>query len=379
MHSLLTHPTAIQAILEGIFICFIGFHASWFIGLCLILFLIGLVIARLFVLCFSSKTGPKPLHANPKTIFITGGGSTAGIGFALAKEYVSHGAATIILTDINESALSTAASDLQTHHQAVLAQSQSKKSTPTISPTLTVVTQVVDVTDQAKMSQIMVHLDDIYSIDIVVANAGIAPHNLSHLSFEEMTRKTHEINTTGVMNTIFPLKNVFRSRKSGSQFIIISSASSFFPLAGTAYPASKAWATQFGRTLRQELAFENVSVVTICPGFVDTPLLDKVSRDYTIWRITPQQLARRVIVASQNDESLCVFPTWRWFALYHIFWTIGFKLMDYIAFQTKIREPCSDLLLDEVNSLHKEKLVIPNNVSGTIKNNSSANGQFKID
>jgi hypothetical protein len=236
----------------------------------------------------------------------------------------------------------------------------------------------------------------------VIANAGVQPKAMGAImSFEQMTRYTHSVNTNGILNTVFPLSNKFRQLKNGKQFIIISSASSFIPLIGTAYPSTKAWATQFGRNYRHEMCYDNVSVVTITPGFVGTQFVSNIDASLLFWQMSPEECARKIFNASRTDESLCLMPKYRYMALINVLAVLGYKFVDYIGAITKVREPCNDFELPPLDikgdendgvltqkqvgglgdfivppdlpnnqSTSKEKLTIPN--SDSIKSNNAS-------
>jgi short-subunit dehydrogenase len=112
--------------------------------------------------------------------------------------------------------------------------------------------------------------------DIVIANAGISAGTLTgeaddNQVFEEILAT----NVTGMMLTFQPFLAAMRSRRQGV-LVGIASVAGFRGLPGaSAYSASKAAAISYLESLRVELSGSGLSVVTICPGYVDTPLTAK--------------------------------------------------------------------------------------------------------
>jgi len=109
--------------------------------------------------------------------------------------------------------------------------------------------------------------------DVVIANAGVSAGTstadpLDTAVFEEILAT----NTTGMMLTFRPFIDAMRSRRRGT-LVGIASIAGFRGLPGaSAYCASKSAAITYLESLRLELRNHGVKVVTICPGYVDTPM-----------------------------------------------------------------------------------------------------------
>jgi short-subunit dehydrogenase len=112
--------------------------------------------------------------------------------------------------------------------------------------------------------------------DIVIANAGVSAGTLTgkvddNKVFEEILAT----NLTGMMLTFQPFIEAMRARRQGV-LVGIASVAGFRGLPGAAaYSASKAGAISYLESLRVELSGSGVSVVTLCPGYVATPLTAK--------------------------------------------------------------------------------------------------------
>ncbi|HSV82203.1 MAG TPA: SDR family oxidoreductase [Ramlibacter sp.] len=109
--------------------------------------------------------------------------------------------------------------------------------------------------------------------DVVIANAGISigVDTAEREDLERMAR-TFAVNNVGMAATFHPFVAAMRARGSGT-LVGIASVAGIRGLPGHgAYCASKAAVISYCESLRGELRGTGVRVVTIAPGYVDTPL-----------------------------------------------------------------------------------------------------------
>ena len=109
--------------------------------------------------------------------------------------------------------------------------------------------------------------------DVVIANAGIGAGTLTE-NAEDLAvfSQIMDTNVLGMVTTFQPFVSVMRERASGA-LVGIASVAGFRGLpGGSAYSASKSAAITYLESLRVELHGSGVSVVTICPGYIRTPL-----------------------------------------------------------------------------------------------------------
>ncbi|MEW6777100.1 MAG: SDR family NAD(P)-dependent oxidoreductase, partial [Bdellovibrionota bacterium] len=112
-------------------------------------------------------------------------------------------------------------------------------------------------------------------VDLLVANAGIGASAKSHKAGGEPAERTIRVNVLGAMYAIDAVVESMAERKSG-QIVGVSSLAGWRGLPGSAaYSASKAALTTYLETLRIDLARHGISVTTVHPGFVKTPLTAK--------------------------------------------------------------------------------------------------------
>jgi hypothetical protein len=109
--------------------------------------------------------------------------------------------------------------------------------------------------------------------DVVIANAGISV-GVDSADFADlaMMRATFETNNLGMAATFQPFVEPMRQRRCG-RLVGIASVAGIRGLPGHgAYCASKAAAISYCESLRGECRPFGVQVVTIAPGYIDTPL-----------------------------------------------------------------------------------------------------------
>lgn len=132
-----------------------------------------------------------------------------------------------------------------------------------------------DVTDAPALAAALIDWDACHPVDLLIANAGIA---VPGRETPEDARRIVDTNVTGLLNTLDPLIPAMAARGRG-QVGIVSSLAGFRALGGPpAYAGSKAFARLYGEALRGRLAGRGVGVSVICPGFLDTPMIDPGTR-----------------------------------------------------------------------------------------------------
>jgi NAD(P)-dependent dehydrogenase (short-subunit alcohol dehydrogenase family) len=109
--------------------------------------------------------------------------------------------------------------------------------------------------------------------DIVIANAGISQGTLTeHAADLQIFRAVLETNVQGMVHTFQPFLAAMKAARRGT-LAGIASVAGFRGLPGAgAYSASKAAAITYLESLRVELRGSGIAVVTICPGYVATPM-----------------------------------------------------------------------------------------------------------
>ncbi len=180
-------------------------------------------------------------------------GASGGLGLALARHYLERGA-TVAVIARREDAL-----------QALAAAHPGK-----------VHVYPADVCDAAALRAAA---DDFIARagvpDIVIANAGVSIGTLTRYAADgDVFRRVMEINVLGAVHTFQPFVEVMRAAGRG-RLVGIASVAGFRGLPGSgAYSASKAAFISYLESLRLEMHGSGVKVVTLCPGYIRTPMTD---------------------------------------------------------------------------------------------------------
>lgn len=184
-----------------------------------------------------------------KHIVISGGGS--GVGAELATQFAAAGGRVTILgrrlTALQEVADKTGATPLR-----------------------------CDVTDSAAVGAAIDKARDIHGpVAVAIANAGAAPSAPFHRITESEFQATLAVNLGGVFHLWQATLPDMKAADWGRLIAVASTAG----LKGYAYVspycAAKHGVVGMTRALAQELGASGVTTNAICPGFIDTPLLQR--------------------------------------------------------------------------------------------------------
>ena len=144
--------------------------------------------------------------------------------------------------------------------------------------------------------------------DVVIANAGVSI-GMDTEQFEDLDvmAQTFAINNLGLAATFHPFVALMRERGAG-RLVGIGSVAAIRGLPGHgAYCASKAGVVAYCESLRCELRGSGIKVVTICPGYVDTPLTQG-NRYGMPFLLQPEEFADRAFRAIEAGSSYRVIP-----------------------------------------------------------------------
>lgn len=183
--------------------------------------------------------------------WVTGAGS--GIGRSLCGALAERGA-TVVATDID---------------------SESAETTASANPD-SVIARHVDVTDaEAVAASIRSTVDDYGRIDLVFNNAGIiGPPGEFKLVQPHHWDPVLDINLRGVINGVCAAYPIM-SEQGGGQIVNTASVAGLGPLPGAvAYATTKHAVVGLSRSLRIEAAVYGVGVTVLCPGALETPILE---------------------------------------------------------------------------------------------------------
>ncbi|WP_035383221.1 SDR family oxidoreductase [Ferriphaselus sp. R-1] len=213
-------------------------------------------------------------------------GASSGLGLALARHYLEQGAVVGVYARRAEL--------LQTLAQAFPGQVH-------IYP--------LDVRDaEAQQAAARDFLTRVGTPDIVIANAGVSTGTLTRYAEDnDVFQHVLDINVMGAVKTFQPFVAAMREAGRG-RLVGIASVAGFRGLPGSgAYSASKAAFISYLESLRLEMHGSGVKVVTVCPGYIRTPMTD-INPYPMPFMLEPDEAARRIARVISRGSSFKVVP-----------------------------------------------------------------------
>lgn len=187
-------------------------------------------------------------------VFITG--ASSGIGAALAREYAARGATLGLLARRRDHLVALAASlpNPERHH-----------------------IYAVDVLDRDALAAAAHDFIANGGADIVIASAGISHGTLTDRPADlAVFDAVFATNVNATVATFAPFIPAMRQQATPCRLVGIGSVAGIRGMRGAgAYCASKAAVHSYCEALRLELRATNIRVVTIAPGYIDTPMTSK--------------------------------------------------------------------------------------------------------
>lgn len=245
----------------------------------------------------------------PRNVFITG--ASSGLGRALARRYAAHGAR-LGLAGRNEAALQELAGSLPGQHHCY----------------------VFDVRDRARLhaaaQDFIRHCGG--RVDAVIASAGISAGTLTgHAEDYAVFQAIVDTNLLATVATFEPFIEPMRAAGAG-RLVGIASVAGIRGLPGAgAYSASKAAVISYCESLRVELADSGVRVVTIAPGYIETPMT--AHNPYRMPFLTSAEaFAERAHAAIERGARYAVIP-WQMGAVAKLMRLLPDALYDRLARQ----------------------------------------------
>ncbi len=218
-------------------------------------------------------------------VFITG--ASSGIGAALARHY-ARGGASVGLFARRRDQLDALVAEL---------------------PAGRAVAYAGDVRDVDSVTTAAADfLDRFGTPDVVIANAGVSRGTVTeHAEDLPAFRAVFDTNVLGLVQTIQPFLAPMKAAGRGT-LVGVASVAGFRGLPGSgAYCASKAAAITYLESLRVELRGTGVAVVTVCPGYVATPMTE--NNPYPMpFRISDEKAARLIARAADRGSRFYVLP-----------------------------------------------------------------------
>ncbi len=147
-------------------------------------------------------------------------------------------------------------------------------------------------------------------IDIALIAHGTLPDQSD--CDRDLSQSMAEFTTNGssTIALMHRLANLLQSQGSGSLVVISSVAGDRGRASNAIYGAAKAAVSTYASALRQRLGRNGVQVLTVKPGFVDTPMTAHIGGKGALWA-KPDRIAAGIVRGVDRDRSVVYLP-WFW-------------------------------------------------------------------
>ena len=185
-----------------------------------------------------------------KIAVVTGGSS--GIGLATARRFIAEGAH-VVITARSQEALDAAVTELGDRATGIRG----------------------DVANLEDLDRLYAQVNEQFGrVDVLFANAGVAPFVPFEAVTEEHFDNLFDINVRGLF---FTVQKALPLLSEGASIILNASVVAQSGIANTSvYSATKAAVRSLGRTLAAELSPRQIRVNVVSPGLTETPLVGKL-------------------------------------------------------------------------------------------------------
>jgi NAD(P)-dependent dehydrogenase (short-subunit alcohol dehydrogenase family) len=216
-------------------------------------------------------------------------GASSGIGLALAEQLLKEGSSVAMLSRRSESMQAIAAS----HPGKAFVYSH-------------------DVTNYAEVPALFQQIArDLGGLDLVIYASGVMSGVDEHEYNFEKDRETIEVNVLGAFAWLNEAGKRFEQLKGGTIVGISSVAGERGRRGNPAYCTSKAAFSTYLESLRNRLSRFGVNVVTIKPGFIDTPMTR--GKPGLFWVISAETASKRILGSVRRGANTVYVPTrWRY-------------------------------------------------------------------
>ncbi len=150
-------------------------------------------------------------------------------------------------------------------------------------------------------------------IDAVLVAHGSLPDQAQCQKDLKALRSEFDTNACSVISLLTVSANYLEPRGKGVLAVIGSVAGDRGRQSNYVYGAAKAAVATFAEGLQHRLSVKGVDVVTIKPGFVDTPMTDGMDKSGLLWA-QPDRVADGIIRAMERGQRVSYLP-WFWWGI----------------------------------------------------------------
>lgn len=233
-------------------------------------------------------------------------GATSAIAHAVARRQAARGAR-LFLVARNEQALAAHADDLRVRGAGEVR------------------TALLDANDIAAHSHVLAEAFAAFGgLDVALLAHGVLPDQAACERSLDAALASFDTNARSTIALLTPIANGFEQQRSGVIAVISSPAAARGRASNYVYGAAKAAVSAFASGLRQRLHKSGVRVVTLSPGFVDTPMTAALPKGGPLWA-TPERVAVDIDRAIRSGFGVVHVP-WFWQWIMFIICTIPERL-----------------------------------------------------
>jgi NAD(P)-dependent dehydrogenase (short-subunit alcohol dehydrogenase family) len=239
-----------------------------------------------------------PKTVTDKQVLITGAASGIGRATAVAS---ARKDARLFLTDINEAPLQEAAEEIRAAGGTVR------------------YARALDISDHAAVEAMAEEIHAAHgSLDVVMNIAGIAVWGTVEELAHEQWRRVVEVNLMGPIHVIECFVPPMIEAGRGGHLVNVSSSAGLFGLPWHApYSATKFGLRGLSEVLRFDLRRHDIGVSLVCPGAVDTglvdtvemagvdrksPVIEKAAARFRRLAVSPERAAERILAGIERNR-----------------------------------------------------------------------------
>ena len=150
-------------------------------------------------------------------------------------------------------------------------------------------------------------------LEIVLIAHGVLSDQKACEASVDRTLADIETNALGVIALLTLIANRFEAGRAGVIAVISSVAGDRGRKSNYVYGAAKGMVSLFLQGLRNRLAGVGVQVLTIKPGFVDTPMTAGIAKGGPLW-VKPETIAAGILSAIEKGKDVAYLP-WFWWPI----------------------------------------------------------------
>lgn len=215
-------------------------------------------------------------------------GATSALGYAVARQLINAGhSLTLVARDENK--LSQVADDLTVRGAKL--------------ETIQADFDFIDGHDA--LVQAIGHCDDVYCFFGTLPDQDACEQNW------EDTQQALHTNFICVASLLNRLANRFEQRRHGNLVVVTSVAGDRGRKSNYVYGTAKGALSIYCAGLRNRLAGSGVHVLTVKPGFIDTPMTAHIEKKPAVLWVGPERVAQDIVKAA-NARKNVIYTPWFW-------------------------------------------------------------------